>query len=51
MIELTQDTRPDKNKPLDKPNELGLVPTWSYSTLKLYEECPYKVYISKVKRL
>ena len=51
MIELTQDTRPDKNKPLDKPNELGLVPTWSYSTLKLYEECPYKVYISKVKKI
>ena len=51
MIELTQETRPDKSKPLEKPNELGLVPAWSYSTLKSYEECAYRIYISKVKKI
>ena len=51
MIELTQETRPDKSKPLEKPNELGLVPAWSYSTLKTFEECAYRIYIAKVKKI
>ena len=51
MIKLTQDTRPDKDKPLAKPDKFGYVPAWSYSTLKTFEECPYRIYISKVKRI
>tara|TARA_R110000824_G_scaffold62813_4_gene166026 strand:+ start:636 stop:1385 length:750 start_codon:yes stop_codon:yes gene_type:complete len=51
MIELTQDTRPDKDKPLEKPTELGLTPAWSYSALKTFEECAYRTYISKVKKV
>ena len=50
-MKLTQDKRPDANKPLQKPDELGLVPAWSYSTLKKYEDCPYSIYIAKVKKI
>lgn len=28
----------------------GLVPTWSYSSLKSFEECAYRVFLSKVER-
>ena len=51
MIKLTQEARPDKDKPLRKPDTLGLVPAWSYSTLKTFEECPYRTYISKVRKI
>tara|TARA_X000001036_G_scaffold439888_1_gene492898 strand:+ start:3046 stop:3795 length:750 start_codon:yes stop_codon:yes gene_type:complete len=51
MIELTQDKRPDQQKPLAKPDQLGPVRAWSYSTLKKYEDCPYSVYIAKVKKI
>ena len=43
--------RPDRDKPLKKPDQLGLVPAWSYSTLKTFEECPYRTYISKVRKI
>jgi len=33
------------------PIELGLVPQWSYSALKVYEECPYRTYIAKVRKV
>lgn len=29
----------------------GLVTSWSYSTLKNYEQCPYRVYLSKVAKV
>lgn len=32
-----------------KPHS-GLVPTWSFSTLKSFETCPYRVYLSKVEK-
>jgi len=51
MIKLTQDTRPDKVEDFEKPKELGLVRAWSYSALKVYEECPYRTYISRVRRI
>ena len=51
MIKLTQEARPDKDKPLKKPDAFGLVPAWSYSTLKTFEECPYRIYISKVRKV
>tara|TARA_R100001591_G_scaffold26765_1_gene36982 strand:+ start:5297 stop:6052 length:756 start_codon:yes stop_codon:yes gene_type:complete len=48
-----QDTRPDLDNVIasDKPEELGLIPAWSYSTLKTYEGCEYRLYISKVKKI
>jgi CRISPR/Cas system-associated exonuclease Cas4 (RecB family) len=48
-----QDTRPDLDNVIasDKPEELGLIPAWSYSTLKTYEGCPYRLYINKVKKI
>jgi len=29
----------------------GLVKSWSYSTLKKFEQCPYAVFLSKVKKI
>ena len=49
MIKLTQDTRPDPLPEFEKPTELGDVRAWSYSALKVFEECPYRTYISRVK--
>jgi hypothetical protein len=49
MIKLTQDTRPDNLEEFFKPKELGDVRAWSYSALKVFEECPYRTYISRVK--
>lgn len=51
MVELTQDTRPDTLKPLETPDQLGPLKAWSYSALKVFEECPYRSYISKVKKI
>ncbi len=51
MIELTQATRPDAEKPLSKPETFGPVAAWSYSALKVFEECPYRTYISRVKKI
>jgi hypothetical protein len=49
MIKLTQDTRPDDVVDFEKPEVLGDVRAWSYSALKVYEECAYRTYISRVK--
>ena len=49
MIKLTQDTRPDDVVDFEKPETLGDVRAWSYSALKVYEDCPYRTYISRVK--
>ena len=51
MIKLTQDLRPDAIKPLEKPEQLGELKAWSYSALKVFEECPYRSYIQKVKKI
>lgn len=48
---LTSDKRADITDAFKKPNQLGLVPSWSYSGLKVYETCPYRTYISKVKKI
>jgi CRISPR/Cas system-associated exonuclease Cas4 (RecB family) len=50
-MSLTQDERPDIAKLAVKPDKLGDVPTWSYSALKVFEECPYRTYISRVKKV
>jgi len=49
MIKLTQDERPDNVIDYEKPEKLGDVRAWSYSALKVYEDCPYRTYISRVK--
>jgi len=48
---LTQDKRPDTLKPLEKPEQLGELKAWSYSALKVFEECAYRSYIQKVKKI
>lgn len=32
-------------------NDLGLIPTWSYSALKVFEQCPHRIYLRKVKKI
>jgi ATP-dependent helicase/DNAse subunit B len=51
VIKLTQSTRPDSEDGLLKPEKFGPVPTWSYSALKTFEECPYRTYIQRVKKI
>ena len=50
-MQLTQTKRPDAFKPVDKPDELGDISTWSYSALKVFEECAYRSFISRVKKV
>lgn len=53
MTQLTQDSRPDTDAVIqpETPEELGLIPAWSHSTLKTFESCAYRSYIAKVKRI
>jgi RecB family exonuclease len=30
--------------------QAGLVPSWSYSALSTFEECPYRIYLTRVKK-
>lgn len=46
----TSDT-PSGVLPLVTEFETGPVDAWSYSALKVFEECPYRTYISRVKRI
>ena len=48
MIKLTQDASAENIPEFEKPEVLGDVRAWSYSALKIYEECPYRTYISRV---
>lgn len=50
-MELTQSKRPDLDKAFEVPQTLGPVKAWSYSALKVFEECPYRTYISRVRRV
>ena len=53
-MDLTQDVRPDLSSieaNSSKNKELGLIPAWSYSSLKTFETCPYRVYLAKVKNV
>ena len=50
-MELTQTQRPDLSKAFEVPQTLGPVKAWSYSALKVFEECPYRTYISRVRRV
>ena len=46
----TQANRPDSVE-LETSFELGYIPAWSYSTLKVFEQCSYRSFINKVKRV
>ena len=52
-MSLTQPTRPDLINVIETTDdvELGLVPAWSHSALKVFESCAYKTYLAKVKRI
>jgi len=52
-LSLTQPTRPDLINVIETTDdvELGLVPAWSHSALKVFESCAYKTYLAKVKRI
>lgn len=54
-MKLFSDTRPDQQSVKDQSASLaeqprGPVPTWSFSALKTFEECPYRIYLSKVEK-
>jgi len=51
VISLTQEKRPDALKPIEVPEQLGELKSWSYSALKVFEQCPYRSYIAKVKKI
>jgi len=50
-VKLTSEKRADIKEAFKKPDELGLVPAWSYSGLKTFEACAYRTYIAKVKKV
>lgn len=51
MIQLTQENRPDKIKPLETLFDLGEIKSWSYSGLKVFEQCPFRSYLARVKKI
>lgn len=51
MVSLVSNVRPGPAPVLEKPLDLGLVRAWSYSTLSVFDECAYRVYIQKVKKI
>jgi len=51
MVSLVSTTRSGPEPTLEKPIELGRVKTWSFSTLSVYEECAYRLFIAKVKKI
>lgn len=53
MTQLVQDKRPDLESIQDATKDvtLGLIPAWSHSSLKTFESCAYRLYISKVKKV
>ena len=50
-VALVAETRPDEEKVTAAPTELGPIIAWSYSALKVFEECPYRAYIQRVKKV
>ena len=47
----TAEKRPDALKPMETPDKLGPISAWSYSALKVFEDCAYRSYISRVKKV
>jgi len=50
-VAITQSTRPDADKIMSDKPPLGPVRAWSYSALKVFEECPYRTFLSRVKKI
>jgi hypothetical protein len=48
---LTQADRPGKADVIETDIEYGPVTAWSFSTMKSFKECKYRVYLQKVKKL
>jgi len=51
MVVLISNVRPDGKKTMQVPETLGPIAAWSFSTLKVFEECAYRLYIQKVKKI
>ena len=47
----TANKRPDSLKPMEQPDKLGPISAWSYSALKVFEDCAYRSYIARVKKV
>ena len=50
-MNLIQNTPPGDAQQLQTKFELGPVRAWSFSSLQVFEECPYRTYISRVKKI
>lgn len=51
MVNLVSNVRPGPAIVLDKDIDFGPVRAWSYSTVSTYEECAYRIFINKVKKI
>jgi RecB family exonuclease len=53
MINMTGSERPHAKKrdSFEVPEKFGPVKAWSFSGLKKFEQCPYSVFIDKVRRI
>jgi hypothetical protein len=51
MINYKGSTTPLGQAPMTQEFVLGPVQAWSYSALKVFEECPYRTYISRVRKI
>ena len=48
---MIQTERPDKHKLAHYTADLGAVPTWSFSALQVFEQCPHRMYLKRVQKL
>lgn len=51
MVTLVSNVRPGKQPVMEKPEELGLLRAWSFSSLSVFENCAYQSYLKTVKRI
>ena len=42
---------PVESLPFKKPDKFGQIPTWSFSGLKVFEECAFRSFLSKVQKI
>lgn len=48
---MIQTTRPDKDKVEHHNKGPGAIPTWSFSALQVFEQCPHRMYLKRVQKL
>lgn len=51
MVTLVSNVRPGPALSLENNIELGPIPAWSYSSLGTFEDCAYRSFIEKVKKI